>query len=153
TATGATGNETASSGISQQNQSNEAAPETVATPASLGSPSTRKFRQGSEVYYVFVIYNAQVDAVNSQPQLESQIILFRDGKAVYTNNSTPIKVNAQTSFMQNLTGNQTVLIRDRKPVYSGNVPSVDAQTNGKPIIAGSKLRLGANMGPGEYIMQ
>jgi len=104
--------------VAQPGQSEQ---EGSAAPASFGSPSTRKFRPGSEIVYAFVIYNAQTDSANPQPQLESKIALIRDGKAIFTSAPSAIKVNPQSNLKQ--------------------------------ILVGSKLRLGTNMEPGEYLLQ
>lgn len=96
-------------------------PEEGAQPVTQSSPSTRKFRPGMDVSYAFMIYNAQVSKANGQPQVESQVFLFRDGKPVYSSQPAMIKVGEQPSF--------------------------------KEVFVGSNLQLGANLEPGEYVLQ
>jgi hypothetical protein len=48
------------------------------------SAAVRYFRQGETMRYSFVIYNPQLDPSTSQPQLQTQVRVFRDGQAVFT---------------------------------------------------------------------
>ncbi len=85
------------------------------------SPSVRKFLGGMLLDYVFIIYNAQLDHATTRPQLESQVIMLRDGKPVFTGKMLPID-SSQLADM-------------------------------KRVVSGGRLQLGANMEPGEYVLQ
>jgi VWFA-related protein len=84
-------------------------------------PATRKFRQGSDVNVAFIVYNGQINNANPQPQLESQVFIYRDGKAIYTSEPGLIKVGQQADIKQ--------------------------------VAAANHVKLGANMEPGEYVLQ
>jgi VWFA-related protein len=48
------------------------------------SAALRQFHPGETVRYGFVIYNPHVDQATGQPQLQTQIRIFRDGQPVFT---------------------------------------------------------------------
>ena len=48
------------------------------------SAAVRQFRQGETMRYSFVIYNPHVDPATNQPQLQTQVKIFRDGQPVFT---------------------------------------------------------------------
>jgi VWFA-related protein len=48
------------------------------------SAAVRQFRQGETMRYGFVIYNPKVDSATGQPQLTTQVKIFRDGQPVFT---------------------------------------------------------------------
>jgi VWFA-related protein len=98
----ATGNETKEASQAQKVSSENG--DTATQPATQASSSSRKFRQGMEVSYAFVIYNPQVDKANPQPQIESQTFLFKDGQPVYTSKPKLINLGQQTSFKEILAG-------------------------------------------------
>jgi VWFA-related protein len=47
-------------------------------------PSVRRLHGGMSLRYVYTIYNVQLDRTTHQPQLQTQVRLFSDGKEVYT---------------------------------------------------------------------
>ena len=47
-------------------------------------PAVRRFRGGALAEYGFEVYNARLDKETHQPQLQSQVRLFRDNKLVFT---------------------------------------------------------------------
>jgi len=51
-------------------------------PAS--SAALRQFHRGETMRYSFVIYNPHLDQAAGQPQLETQVRIFRDGQPVFT---------------------------------------------------------------------
>ena len=51
-------------------------------------PAVRKFQRGRVIEYGYMIYNAGADKATGQPQLETQLRLYRDGKQVYV---SPVK--------------------------------------------------------------
>jgi hypothetical protein len=48
------------------------------------SAAVRHFHLGETMRYSFVIYNPHLDPATGQPQLETQIKIFRDGQPVFT---------------------------------------------------------------------
>lgn len=46
--------------------------------------AVRQFRQGETLKYSFVIYNPRLDPATGQPQLQTQVRIFRDGQPVFT---------------------------------------------------------------------
>ena len=65
--------------------------------------AVRRFRQGMIMNYGYVIYNAQPDKTTRQPQLETQIRLFREGQLVFKGKAQPFSLASQTDFAR-LTG-------------------------------------------------
>ncbi|HUJ21616.1 MAG TPA: hypothetical protein VLX58_08860, partial [Bryobacteraceae bacterium] len=63
-----------------------------------GSPALRVFRQGETISYRFLIFNAKRDAKTGRPDLETQVLLYRDSKPVYTGAVTPLKTDQHTDL-------------------------------------------------------
>jgi VWFA-related protein len=59
------------------------------------SPALRRFKQGLVMVYALVIYNAQLDKSTGQPQLKTQVRVFRDGKLVFTGAEIPFDLRKQ----------------------------------------------------------
>jgi len=87
----------------------------------LASPALRMLRRGLDLDYAFLIYNAQPDPKTKQPQLESQVLLFKDGRQVFAGKVVPIPLGQQPDLTH--------------------------------IPASGRLRLGADLPPGEYVLQ
>jgi len=49
-----------------------------------GAPAVRRFRRGAAIDYGFNIFNAKLDRADGRPRLQTQMLLFRDGKPVFT---------------------------------------------------------------------
>ena len=71
--------------------------------------------------YSFVIYNPQLDSATGQPQLQTQVRIFRDGQPVFTGKAQRFTLN--------------------------NPPDISR------LFAASAIKLGADMSPGEYVLQ
>jgi len=84
------------------------------------SAAVRQFRQGETMRYSFAIYNPRLDSAG-QPQLQTQIRVFRDGQPVFTGRVQRFALN--------------------------NPPDI-ARLSGE-----SAIKLGADMVPGEYVLQ
>lgn len=84
------------------------------------SAAVRYFRQGDSLGYSFVIYNARLDPAG-QPQLQTQVRVFRDGQPVFTGRLQRFALN--------------------------NPPDVSR------LSAASAVKLGADMTPGDYVLQ
>jgi len=70
----------------------------------VASPAVRHFDRGMRMDYGFAIYNGHVDKATNLPQLTTQVLLFRDGKPVFTGNENPYKVTTQTDMKRLLAG-------------------------------------------------
>ena len=71
--------------------------------------------------YSFVIYNPHVDPATNQPQLQTQVRIFRDGQPVFTGKLQRFALNNPPDMMR--------------------------------LSAASAIQLGADMIPGEYVLQ
>ena len=99
-------------------QTDQTEPNQTFDPAK--SAAVRQFRQGENMRYSFVIYNPHVDA-SGQPQLQTQVKLFRDGQPVFTGRAQRFPLN--------------------------NPPDMTR------LAGASAIKLGADMSPGEYVLQ
>ena len=57
------------------------------------SAAVRQFRQGENMQYSFVIYNPHVDPTTGQPQLQTQVRIFRDGLPIFTGKAQRFSLN------------------------------------------------------------
>ncbi len=57
--------------------------------SNTGSPGSRVFHGGDKLLYTAYIYNAKASKEVGKSNLETQVILYRDGKVVFTGNRTP----------------------------------------------------------------
>ncbi|HEX6647925.1 MAG TPA: VWA domain-containing protein, partial [Pyrinomonadaceae bacterium] len=85
------------------------------------SAAVRHFRKGETMRYSFVIYNPHVDPATNQPQLQTQVRIFRDGQPVFTGKLQRFALNNPPDMMR--------------------------------LSAASAIQLGADMIPGEYVLQ
>jgi len=81
------------SGIVARAVTNNDSPEPVAS-----GPAVRQFHQGSTITLAYSIYNAAVQG--RKPELNAQIRLFRDGLNVFTGESIPVDLTAQTDLQR-----------------------------------------------------
>ncbi len=56
-----------------------------------GGPAQRILRPGSKLAYGAFVYNAKSGKEANKPNLETQVVLFHDGKVVYTGKRTPFQ--------------------------------------------------------------
>lgn len=75
---------------SDQGESNQTALTDI-DPAK--SAAVRQFRQGENMRYSFVIYNPHLDQATGQPQLQTQVRIFRDGQPVFTGRAQRFALN------------------------------------------------------------
>ena len=61
----------------------------LAPTISDSSPAVRRFRPGVMLSYAHLIYNARLGRASAQPQLTTQVRLFRDGQEVFTGPELP----------------------------------------------------------------
>lgn len=70
------------------------------------SPAIRRFHSGMYLNYAFFIYNAHSEK-GAAPQLTTQVILYRDGKPVFTGKENPMKTTGQAD-LKRLVGGGTL---------------------------------------------
>lgn len=61
----------------------------------LTQGALRRFRSGHVLQFAYAIYNAQLDKTTNQPQLTTQVKLYRDGKEVFTGKETAYDAKGQ----------------------------------------------------------
>lgn len=64
----------------------------------MANPAVRRFRQGSSLFYGYVIYMAQLDTATRLPKLTVQVRLFRDGEIVHASQPRQVDVTGQTDL-------------------------------------------------------
>jgi VWFA-related protein len=64
----------------------------------LAGPAVRILHGGMDLDYGFLIYNAQLDEQTKRPQLETQILLLKDGKQIFTGRIDPLDAGDQTDL-------------------------------------------------------
>jgi VWFA-related protein len=69
----------------------------TAEPEIMTGPAVRRLRHNFILSYSYTIYNAQLDAAG-QPQLQTQMRLFRDGKEVFTGKPLAFNPGKQTDM-------------------------------------------------------
>jgi len=88
---------TVSNGGAATTPASPAANQTTADDATA-NPAMRRFRQGSNLLFAYVVYEAQLDKTRHSPNLTAQSRLFYDGKLVYEGTPKPIDVAGQTDL-------------------------------------------------------
>jgi VWFA-related protein len=89
----------------------------------LRDATVRRFRSGSTVDFFYDIYNARLDRATARPRLQTRSRLFRDGQTVY----------------------------DGEPqAYD---PGTQAGPDMRRLPAVSRIQLGTQLPPGEYVLQ
>ncbi len=68
------------------------------------SPVVRHFRHGMLLNYALFVYNARLDKTTAKPNLTAQVLLFRDGKAVFTGKVQPVDATNQTDMKRLIAG-------------------------------------------------
>lgn len=72
-------------------------------------PAVRRFHQGTNLVFVYAIYNALRDNTTQMPQLTTQTRVFREGKPILTGNPTPLDLTGQRDLQRLATGAQLQL--------------------------------------------
>jgi VWFA-related protein len=62
------------------------------------TPAVRMLKRGTYLDYGFLIYNAGLDPKTKKPQLESQVILLKDGKQVFVTKVSPLNVGEEPDW-------------------------------------------------------
>jgi VWFA-related protein len=82
---------------------------------SLGNPAVRIFRPGRRLDYALQILNSQEDAATKRPQLETQLLLFHDGKQIYAGKPKPLEQQQSTDIKSVVTAGQLQLGSKMEP--------------------------------------
>jgi hypothetical protein len=88
----------------KQDKAKESA-QSGAGAASGGNPlltqaALRQFRAGHVLQFAYAIYGARLDKTTQQPQLTTQIKLFRDGKEIFAGQETAYEVKGQVDLQR-----------------------------------------------------
>ncbi|MEW6126551.1 MAG: VWA domain-containing protein [Acidobacteriota bacterium] len=67
-------------------------------------PALRRFENSMELSYSFLIYNARLDDKTRQPQIEAQVILWKDGTAIYRGHPAMLDIDPSQDLKRILTG-------------------------------------------------
>jgi VWFA-related protein len=98
----------------QANESPSADQEGIDKGSAEASPAIRRFHSGMYLNYAFFIYNAHSDK-SAAPQLTTQVILYRDGKPVFTGKENPMKTTGQADMKRLVAGGVLQLGSDLEP--------------------------------------
>lgn len=79
------------------------------------SPAVRRLRAGMNLVYSLLIYNARIDRATNQPQLRTQLRLFRDGQMIFAGQESLLPTPASTDAKQIPVGGRLRLGDDMKP--------------------------------------
>jgi VWFA-related protein len=71
-----------------------------AAPESSAGPAVRRFRQGTDLIFAYAVYNARLDEATHLPQLSTQTRVFRDGRPVFTGNTTQLDPAGQSDLQR-----------------------------------------------------
>lgn len=72
-------------------------------------PAVRRIKRGTPIDYAYVIYNARTDKSTRQPQLQTQVRLFHDGKLVFNEEVKPFDLSQQKDPTRLLGGGRLLL--------------------------------------------
>jgi VWFA-related protein len=78
-------------------------------------PAVRKLKPGMFLDYGLAVYNARVDAATSRPRLEMQVVLYREGKRIYTGGAIPVEAGAQENTRNIMAGGRIRLPDNFEP--------------------------------------
>ncbi len=84
-------------------------------PDPSANPAVRRFQSGATVEYFVNVYNAKLDRAAGQPQLQTQLRLFRDGQPVFTGKPLPFHTQGQADLKRLIYGARFKLGTDLSP--------------------------------------
>lgn len=71
-----------------------------AAPAASAGPAVRRFRQGADLIFAYAVYNARLDEATHLPQLSTQTCVFRDGRPIFTGDTTRLDPAGQSDLQR-----------------------------------------------------
>jgi VWFA-related protein len=92
----ATARRSAAPGSALQAEDNNGGGVEAIDPAS--TPAVRMLKRGTYLDYGFLIYNAQLNSKTKKPQLESQLLLFKDGRQVFVGKALPLALGEEPDW-------------------------------------------------------
>ncbi len=99
-------------------------------------PSVRRLRGGMTLRYTYTIYNAQLDRTTRQPQLQTQVRMFRDGRELYTGKPMTYEMGDQPDPKHLKAGGRIQLGKEAQPgEYILQVVVTDLLANKKRNVA------------------
>jgi hypothetical protein len=114
---------------------NYAGDESSATD-SKASPAVRQFRPGLVMVYGFMVYNAQIDKGTGQPQLHTQVRLFRNGQPVFTGKEMPLNTAGQLDLKRLISTGAVNLGTELEPgEYAFQIVVTDTRAKEKHRVA------------------
>jgi VWFA-related protein len=78
-------------------------------------PAVRRFRIGMQMEYTFIVLNALVSPTSSRPQLDTQVVLYREGKAVFKGALRRLETDNKTNLQQIVVGGTVTLGAELTP--------------------------------------
>ncbi len=100
-------------------------------------PAIRRIRRGTELFYNFAVYNARVERTpGGQPNLQTQVRMYRDGRLLYIGKRMPVEVGQQTDMGRLLAGGRMKLSAQATPgEYVLQIVVTDLLDSQKPRVA------------------
>ncbi len=100
--------------VSGTRQAPANAPSAAVEEDPMAGPALRRLRQGMLLNYSYTIYNAQLDGTG-QPQLQTQMRLFRNDKEAFTGKLQPFNVGQQTDMKRLNAGGRLLVGSNLEP--------------------------------------
>ena len=97
----------------------------------------RQFKRGSILNFGYTIYNAKLDA-NKQPNLQTQMLLYRDGKLILNGTPKPIDSNASTDLAR-ISVNSAIILANQMQAGEYILQIVVTDVSAKRAIATQSL--------------
>jgi VWFA-related protein len=101
----------------------------------LRNAAIRRFPQGSNLWFGYIIYNARTPKANAGASLTAQSRIFQDGKIVYTGEPQPIDLSGQSDLKQIPAGGGVKLGLLPIGEYQLQIVVTDQREKEKPRIA------------------
>ena len=101
---GITVSDFAESNASQTAAKPENAQQTADNRPSMSGPAQRRFRTPSDLFFGYVIHNAQLDKATQQPKLITSMRILRDGKVIFEGQEKAVDLAGQADRKRIMTG-------------------------------------------------
>jgi hypothetical protein len=101
---GITVSDIADSNPAQSATNPETAQQTADNRPSMSGPAQRRFRTPSNLFFGYVIHNAQLDKATQQPKLVASIRVLRDGKVIFEGQQKAVDLSGQSDLKRIMAG-------------------------------------------------
>lgn len=101
---GITVSDFAESNASQPAAKPENAQQTADNRPSMSGPAQRRFRTPSNLFFGYVIHNAQLDKATQQPKLVASMRILRDGKVIFEGQEKAVDLSGQSDLKRIMAG-------------------------------------------------